>query len=392
MIDIDDLLRPWLGDLATRVGGLELYDAHTHIGLNDPDGFKQCPDELVAALESAGARGVVFPMHEPDGYAMANDAALELAAGSQGRLDAFCRIDPNARGAVVEARRCLDDGARGIKLHPRAERFTLGVDAVRDLVALAHERRAAVLIHAGRGVPGLGEDTVHLSDAFPEARMILAHAAISDIAWLWRVLPQHRNLFVDTSWWNPTDVCALFALAPPGQILWASDSPYGRPLPAAVQVLRCALQTGLDPDQVRAVTGGQLARVLDGADPADLGPAPGPPARALHPLLERVVVHLVAAVARAFVHADHAEPLGLARLACAVGEDGPHADICAAVLELLNLYERDPGAPTEARPISPSLRLLVLALYVARTPDVPVGGLPASVPPTRAEAEQSSTS
>ena len=39
--------------------------------------------------------------------------------------------------------------------------------AVRGLVALAHERSVPVLIHAGRGIPALGEDTVKLAGEFP---------------------------------------------------------------------------------------------------------------------------------------------------------------------------------------------------------------------------------
>src|SRR5215216_447309 len=140
MIDVDAVMRPWWESLQAHIGPLDLYDAHTHIGADDPDGVKQSADELLALLERAGARAVVFPMHEPAGYPPANDRVLEAAARSDGRLVAYCRVDPHT-DAVAEARRCLDAGARGIKLHPRAERFTLSVPAVRELVALAHERR-----------------------------------------------------------------------------------------------------------------------------------------------------------------------------------------------------------------------------------------------------------
>ena len=155
-------------------------------------------------------------MHEPDGYAAANDRVIEAAEDSGGRLVAFCRLDPRD-DPLAEARRCLDAGAKGIKLHPRAERFTLSEPAVREIVALAHDRRVPVLIHAGRGIPALGEDTVRLSGEFTDASLILAHAAISDLAWLWRVLPEHPNLFVDTAWWDPADMLAMFTLVPPGQ-------------------------------------------------------------------------------------------------------------------------------------------------------------------------------
>ena len=94
-------------------------------------------------------------MHEPDGYPGPNDVAIAAAAASGGRLVSFCRLDPRDHPAA-EARRCLDAGAVGIKLHPRAEQFTMHEPGVREIVAVAHERRVPILIHAGRGIPGAG--------------------------------------------------------------------------------------------------------------------------------------------------------------------------------------------------------------------------------------------
>jgi uncharacterized protein len=387
LLDVDAMLRPYWEALLVHAGPLALFDAHTHVGRNDPDGMKQGPAELLRALAAADdARAVVFPMHEPDGYPPANDMVLEAAAASGGRLIPFCRVDPR-HGAAAEARRCLDAGARGIKLHPRAERFTLAEPGVRDLVALAHERRAPILIHAGRGIPALGRDTVRLSAEFPDARLILAHAAISDLAWLWRVLPEHPNVFVDTAWWAPADLIALFTLVSPTQLVWGSDSPYGLPLTSAIMHLRCAAQAGLGHEALRSVAGGQIARLVAGEDPEPVGAAPGE-VRPLDPLLERVVSYLIAAMGRAFGRSDPDEQLALARLACAVGDDGPHADVCAAVLELLDLYrEHFTPPPPDGRPIPPSGRFIVMALMVARTPDVPLPPRPGAPAPRRASAE-----
>jgi uncharacterized protein len=383
---IDVSMRPWLDRVLQQTGPLELYDAHTHIGRNDPDGYAQDAEELVEALAAAGARGVVFPMHEPDGYAAANDEAIAAARAHPERLVAFCRVSPHD-SALAEAHRALDAGARGIKLHPRAERFAMDEPVVAELVALAHERRVPVLIHAGRGIPALGQNTVRLAERFPDARLILAHAAISDLAWLWRVLPDHPNVLIDTAWWNPVDLVALCALAPPANVVWASDSPYTRPLAGVVLTLRCALQAGLTPDQVRGVAGGNMARALDGLPPADLGPPPGQPDHALDLLLERVVTNLCTAFGRLFGGADPTEPLGLSRLACAVGVEGPLADVFAAVLDGLDRFEAELAPPPPGQGFPTATRYLVHALGVARTPDVPLPALPEAPPPTRAEAE-----
>jgi len=77
MLDVDALLRPYLDSLSEEVGDLALYDAHTHVGANDPDGFTQTPEQLLQALAPARARGVVFPMHEPEGYRARKLAELD---------------------------------------------------------------------------------------------------------------------------------------------------------------------------------------------------------------------------------------------------------------------------------------------------------------------------
>jgi uncharacterized protein len=385
MTDVEATMRPWLDRILQDTGPLELYDAHTHIGQNDPDGYKQTPDELLAALAPVDARAVLFPMHEPDGYPAANDVAIGAAADHPDRLVAFCRVSPHDH-AIPEARRALDAGAVGIKLHPRAEQFGMDEPVVGELVELAHERHMPMLIHAGRGIPALGQNTVRLAERYPDATLILAHAAISDLAWLWKVLPDHPNVLIDTSWWNPVDLVALFALAPPSSIVWASDSPYGRPIAGIVMTLRCALQAGLSPEQVRGVAGGNLVRVIAGERPADLGPAPGQPDRAFDLLLERVVINLSGTFARLAAQADANETLVLARLACAVGSDGPHADVHAAVLDSLDRYEAELAPPPPGVRFPVAMRHLIQALVVARTPDVPLPPLPGAPEPTRAEA------
>ena len=85
----DRILAPLFAHTMVQVPGVRLFDAHTHIGANDPDGFRCSADELLGALASATSRAVVFPMQEPSGYRRANDAVLEIARASEGRLVAF---------------------------------------------------------------------------------------------------------------------------------------------------------------------------------------------------------------------------------------------------------------------------------------------------------------
>jgi len=357
--------------------GTEWFDAHTHTGFNDPDGFKASADQIVAGLDTAGhARALVFSSQEPDGYRAANDRVIAEAHESQGRLLALCRLDPRD-DPVGEAHRCLDAGAVGFKLHPRAERFTMSEPAIEHVVALAHERRLPIVIHAGRGIPALGWDTVVLARRLPGARLILAHAGISDLAWIWHEASDLPNLLFDTAWWTPSDLVALLAHIPPGQVLYGSDAPYGTPLHSEVMALRCALHAGLTPEQAQAVMGEQARRIVAGDDLLELGPAPGPDAARSDLLLERAYTFILSAVSRAMARSSPDEALQLARLACEVGDAAPQAAICRSVLALIDRHDHYAAEPhgldelDKGAHFFPGVHLMILAATVARTHSVP---------------------
>jgi len=369
-MELGPLLKPWADILRRQVPGIELFDVHTHVGQNDPDGMSQTPEQLLDVLALADACGAfVFPIHEPDGYPDANDAVLEAARGSDGRLVPFCRVNPHD-GPLAEAERSLDAGARGIKLHPRAEAFTLDHPEVRKLVALADERRLPVLIHAGRGIPALGLHAVELVEEFVDARVILAHAGICDLSWIWRVAPDYPNLLFDTAWWMPADLNTLFSLVPPGQILFASDAPYGNTGMSASFMLRTALQVGLSSEQIRSIASGQALRVAAGEPLAPQGPAVGERERAPHALLDRVSEFLLLGTIASMRGLDAgAEMLALARLACDVPDEIDDAPVFAAIRRLIDIHDDFRAeAPDDRR----RLAFLILALTTARTPDVPV--------------------
>jgi predicted TIM-barrel fold metal-dependent hydrolase len=364
-----ELLR-WYAQERARLGA-DVFDVHTHVGQHDPDTMRCSPQELLAGVVQADARAVVFPLQEPDGYHGPNAAAIEAARASNGRLVAFARLDPRAE-PLAEAQRSLDAGAHGIKLHPRGDSHELDARELEQVWALAHERRLPVIVHAGRGIPALGAHAVEICTRYPGARLILAHAAICDLAWIGRRAQELPNLYFDTSWWSPADLLALFATVPPGQILFGSDAPYGRIPTFALQALRIGRQVGLDDAQLRLVLGGQLARLLDGEEPADAGPAPNVERIAVDVLLDRVATFVTGAFSQVVRGHRPAEMLELARLSCAVPADAPQAGHCGRVRELIELFERALEGTSSFPEVAGAAHHLVLALAVCRTPDVAV--------------------
>ncbi len=120
-------------------------------------------------------------------------------------------------------------------------------------------------------------------------------------------------------------------------------------------------------EALRSIMGGQMARLVAGEEPAWSGPAPGAVEPALHPLLGRIVTHLITAMGRAFSQTDPDESIALARLACAVGDDARHADVAGATLELLDLFRERRAPPPPGRPFPAAARFLIAALTLART-------------------------
>jgi hypothetical protein len=142
---------------------------------------------------------------------------------------------------------------------------------------------------------------------------------------------------------------------------------------SATGALRAALAAGLRPEQIAMVAGGQLERLLGGAEPLDLGPAPAAPAPGPGPLLERVHTLLVAAAARLTAGYPAEEYLELARLACQL--PAGHADAAAAtsVRDLLDRHAAYLATdPPRRGPRVPGIHLIFVAAAIARTPELPV--------------------
>src|SRR5919198_1479676 len=230
-----ELVDEYARDLAAALPeGSEVFDAHVHLG-KDIDGFSGSYEDLIAVNDRYGiSRCFMFCLDEPDrhpAFRAANDRTLDYAERSGGRLIPFVRLDLS-EGPVEEATRCLDLGARGIKLHPRAERF-------------------------------------------PEAQLIIAHGGIADLAALAERFAGKAGVFFDTSVWSPVDLLDFYHQISPEQVLYASDYPYGQQPSSLLIALRTAKVAGLDEEQLRNMLAGSASRIADGEPPLEPSPPKG---------------------------------------------------------------------------------------------------------------------
>ncbi len=246
-----------------------LFDAHTHLG-DDIDGMRGRYEELSTLLERFGFSGAfVFCLDEPDrepGFCVPNDRTLAHAERSRGMLIPFVRLDLTAN-PVDEARRALDLGARGIKLHPRAQAFALDDARLGPVFELAVERGVPILIHGGRGLPPIAENLEALVRRNDGVRLIIAHAGIADMGALAGRLGGIAGVYFDTSVWSALDLLDLFRQVPPEQIVYASDYPYGRQPNSLLVSIRSARLAGFDDVQLRAMLGGAARGIVEGEPP-----------------------------------------------------------------------------------------------------------------------------
>jgi predicted TIM-barrel fold metal-dependent hydrolase len=365
---VDEALVPIVDEVARlRPGGAYVIDVHTHLGL-DEDGMTLDPEGLIAMLDQVDAQqAVAFPLHDPErspAYRLPNDRVLEWAAGSEGRLIPFCRLDP-AEEPVAEAERCLALGARGIKLHPRAQAFGLA-GQVEPIFKLAEEAHVPILIHAGRGLPDtFAAELVDVADKHPGAGLIMAHVGVADQAVMGDGLRDHPRAVFDSSWLSTVDMISLFTRVPAERIAFGSDPPYGRTLTGLFLLLRTAACLGISPEVQRHMLGGAAQRLI--AD-EELLPATAPPAPQqllVDARLLRLHTGLMLVFGSVVGGTPALEMLELARRICMDPAAGPAEAAFQRILPLLDTAKQvltlDPEFPRRA------LLPVVVAMAIAAT-------------------------
>ena len=242
-----------------------------HLG-DDIDGMRGRPDELLGLMDEYGiGRAFMFCLDEPDrhpGFRAPNDRTLAYARESSGRLIPFVRLDLN-EDPIAEAKRCIDAGARGIKLHPRAQKISLEDERLTPVFQLACERNVPILIHGGRGLPPIAAHLHALVERCAGVQLIIAHAGIADMGNLTARFAGMPGVFFDTSVWSAVDLLDFYRQMPPEQIVYASDYPYARQPNSLLMALRTARLAGFDEREIANLLSGNATRIANGEPPLE---------------------------------------------------------------------------------------------------------------------------
>jgi len=260
--DVDALARieEWARRSLVVPAGTKVVDAHVHLGV-DRDGHALFAGDLIADMDANGIhRAVVFPADEPgpDGdFRESNGRVIEAAAVHPERLIPFCRVDP-AGGAAAALGEARSGGARGLKLHPVAQRFAPEGENCVAVVRQATDLGWPVLFHAGFGARALGPAFAGLLAQVPDARLILAHGGRGDHRALAAVAAAYPEVVFDTSIAALPDLATLA----PERILFGTDRPYGDYAQALHLVGAAARVAGWDATAMHGVMGANLLRLL----------------------------------------------------------------------------------------------------------------------------------
>ena len=235
-------------------------------------------DQLVAAMDQDKVDKAVtfgFPWRNSDTVRRHNDYVLEAVSRYPDRLIGFGCLDPLAKNAPAEARRCLASGMAGIgELAFYGRDIDEGcIAALEPIMALCRQYDCPVMIHTnepeGHQYPGKAPNTLsgiyRLLKQFPDNRIILAHwgGGIFFYGLLKKETTQVlANVWFDTAaspfLYRPAVYRTAISISGPEKILFGTDYPL---IPPA-RYLKEIDQAGLTSEEKSCILHSNAAALL----------------------------------------------------------------------------------------------------------------------------------
>jgi predicted TIM-barrel fold metal-dependent hydrolase len=233
-----------------------IIDVHNHLGFRGDLGM--CENELLKRMDRAGVdMAVCFPLP----VFWDNDYVLEKAKAHPDRIIPFAGINPWWPNAREDLQRFLDQGARGLKLHPVRDAYSLAEKRLVDpLFEVCAERKVPVLCHGLHEWSNGPWQFNEMANRFPSVSLIYAHGGHN---WLREdaieVVKRNHNLYVDSSLMYSYYVTRYVEEISPERVLMGTDTPT-EVFEVEMKKIEMAVP---DTEKRELVMGGNIARILN---------------------------------------------------------------------------------------------------------------------------------
>ena len=205
----------------------------------------------------------------------ANDYLIQAVSKYPNRLVGFAGVNPAwGTEAVQEARRCAEEGLRGIgELHPHTQGYDLGdLDTMTPLMEVAREHDLIVTTHSsepvGHEYPGKGKTSpdvlLRFIRNFPESTIVCSHwgGGLPFYALMPEVADRLNHTYFDSAATTLLYDARIFetvaSVIGPERILMASDYPLVR----ARKVMGQVESSALSRSEKDLIMGGNARRLL----------------------------------------------------------------------------------------------------------------------------------
>lgn len=215
--------------------------------------------EIRKAMARYGiSRAVLFPIDEADAgptYEKINARVLKAAA-SDTSLIPFARLNPRSGvKAMRELARCLKEGIRGVKLHPRSENFS--PHQAEGLIGQIETARLPILLHTSHERNCRPLEWEKIFRRHRRIPFVLAHGGKDAFLEAIAAARRHSHVWLETStlsYWRSGMILTKLGAR---RVVFGSDLPYSHP-----EVERAKLNLLLKPSERRKVYSENPRRIL----------------------------------------------------------------------------------------------------------------------------------
>jgi len=244
---------------------LIIVDSHVHIGA-DKDNHKINSKQLIRKMDVAGInKSVCFPLNNPEyskTFSKPNDLILKAYKKYPERIIPFFRLNPKHEEWKEELKKRVEQGFRGIKLHPRSQKFRINSKISREIIVKAEKHDLIVIFHTGFGVKYLGDDIKNIVRRFRKVKFILGHSAFPDIKNVVKSVGEKENVLFETSSLRTFDLLDVLKDVSYKRIIFGSDVPYYNQILSLEVLIDTATILGKTPNQIKEILGGNIIRWL----------------------------------------------------------------------------------------------------------------------------------